>query len=173
MLIEDYSFFEFGKRIRLQSNSDNFLELSEQSRSVKNFGKLVHKIFAAVNTADDIETACMAAFKEGRINSAEKDEVLKKLKSSLQNPVIAQWFAGDFIVLNERNLLSSENMYRPDRIMISDNRAVVVDYKWGEKNSGKYNRQVQNYTRMLKESGFKSAEGYLWYINLDEVERVV
>ena len=57
--------------------------------------------------------------------------------------------------------------------MISGDRAVVVDYKWGEKNPGKYNRQVQNYTRMLKESGSKSAEGYLWYINLDEVERVV
>ena len=56
--------------------------------------------------------------------------------------------------------------------MISESKAVVVDYKTGEKKWVGYNRQVTRYAQFLKETGFEKVEGYLWYINQNEVEKV-
>jgi CRISPR/Cas system-associated exonuclease Cas4 (RecB family) len=56
--------------------------------------------------------------------------------------------------------------------MFLGNKAVVVDYKTGDKKSDKYNLQVKRYAQTLKETGFGKVEGYLWYINQNEVEKV-
>ena len=171
--IKTYQFYDFSDRIRLRLNSEDFFTGEEQKHSVKNTGKLVHEILAEVKTADDIETACNKAFKEGRISETERKIILNKLKISLQNPAISRWFDGSFSVLNERNLLAPGKLLRPDRIMVTGNLAVVVDYKWGEKNPEKYHKQVERYVETLKKCGFEKVEGFLWYINQNEVEQVV
>jgi CRISPR/Cas system-associated exonuclease Cas4 (RecB family) len=56
--------------------------------------------------------------------------------------------------------------------MISGKEAVVVDYKTGEKKSDNYNRQVSRYAKILQETGLEKVEGFLWYINQNEVEKV-
>jgi ATP-dependent helicase/nuclease subunit A len=57
--------------------------------------------------------------------------------------------------------------------MISGKHAIVVDYKWGEKMTEKYHKQVSRYAETLKKCGFEKVEGFLWYINQDEAEQVV
>lgn len=171
--IKNYRFFEFSDRIRLRLNSEDFLSADGSVHSVKNTGKLVHEILAEVETEIDIEPACNKALKEGRINETERELILNKLKNSIQNPQIKRWFDGSFTVLNERNLLSPGQLLRPDRILISGKHAIVVDYKWGEKMPEKYHKQVTRYAGTLKKCGFESVEAFLWYINQDEVERVV
>jgi ATP-dependent exoDNAse (exonuclease V) beta subunit len=171
--IKTYQFYDFGNRIRLRLNSEEFFTAEEQKHSVKNTGKLVHEILAEVKTKNDIVRACNKAFKEGRINETERKTILQKLENSFQNPVISKWFDGSFKVLNERNLLAPDKLLRPDRIMVTGKHAIVVDYKWGEKNPEKYHRQVIRYSETLKKCGFEKVEGFLWYINQDEVDRVV
>jgi CRISPR/Cas system-associated exonuclease Cas4 (RecB family) len=90
----------------------------------------------------------------------------------MENPEIRRWFDGSFTVLNERNLITPGKLLRPDRIMVSDNQAIVVDYKWGEKNPEKYHQQIERYAETLKKCGFEKVQGFLWYINHDEVEQV-
>jgi ATP-dependent exoDNAse (exonuclease V) beta subunit len=170
--IQHYTFNNFSDRIRLRLNSEDFLIPGEMNRSVKNTGKLVHEILSEIETVDQIETACKKAVNEGKIEASEAEEIREKLKTSLTNPAIQQWFDGSFNVLNERELLTSSGPLRPDRIMVSGQHAVVVDYKWGEKIAGKYNKQVTRYAQTLRDSGFEKVEGYIWYLNLDEVEKV-
>jgi ATP-dependent exoDNAse (exonuclease V) beta subunit len=170
--IAKYHFNNFGERIKLRLNSEDFLIPGELHQSVKNTGKLVHEILSEIETFDDIEAACQKAQNEGKINDEEAAEIKKKLTESIQNPQIINWFNGSYKVLNEREIISSGRLFRPDRIMVSGEKAVVVDYKWGEKNPGKYNKQVSHYAQLLRDSGFKQVDGFLWYINQDEVEKV-
>ncbi|SHE98582.1 ATP-dependent exoDNAse (exonuclease V) beta subunit (contains helicase and exonuclease domains) [Mariniphaga anaerophila] len=171
--IKNYRFDDFAERISLRITSEDFLAVEEHSRSVKNTGKLVHEILAEVITEDDFEPACTKAFKEGKINEEEREFILEKLRDSMENPLIKKWFSSGFDVLNERNLLTSGKLLRPDRILVSGKQAVVVDYKWGEKNQKKYHSQVKSYAENLKKCGFEKVEGFLWYINQDEVEKVI
>jgi hypothetical protein len=57
--------------------------------------------------------------------------------------------------------------------MYSGKHAVVVDYKWGEKKTGKYQKQIREYCETLSACGFDKVEGYIWYLNLDELEQVI
>ena len=60
----------------------------------------------------------------------------------------------------------------PDRVMIRGTRAVVVDYKFGSREPGRYRRQVGEYLGLLRQMGYTECEGYLWYVKLGEIEKV-
>ncbi|MBT6005706.1 MAG: UvrD-helicase domain-containing protein, partial [Prolixibacteraceae bacterium] len=170
--IKNYQFSDFSDRIKLRLNSEDFLTQGEKNRSVKNIGKLVHEILSGIETINDVEWACKKAFSEGKINKTELENIQYSLTENLKNPKIQPWFNGSYQVLNERSLLSNDKVLRPDRIMISGEKAIVVDYKLGEKKSENYKRQVTRYSKKILETGFKKVDGYLWYINKNEVEKV-
>ncbi len=167
-----YQFRDFNDRIQLRLNSEGFLIENDDHRTVKNTGKLVHEILSSVKTEEDIERACNKSLNEGSISKTEGEEILKKFRKSMNHPEIKRWFDGNYRILNERNLLLPGKILRPDRIMINGNNALVVDYKWGEIQQKKYHRQVAQYAEALKKCGFEKVEGFIWYINLEVVEKV-
>jgi ATP-dependent exoDNAse (exonuclease V) beta subunit len=171
--IHTYRFFDLRKRIALRSNSDDFLIGEGSAPSSKNRGKLIHEILSGVVKADDLHAACLKAYREGIITSAEQLEISSRLKEKLADPAINHWFDGSFTVLNERNLISPDGVFRPDRMMVSGKYVVIVDYKSGLVKLESYRKQVQKYARLLQACGFERVEGFLWYINLDEIEQVV
>ena len=120
----------------------------------------------------DVKKACLKAFFEGKIDAGERERMERELTKNLEQPEVSHWFDGSWTVINERNLLTPDKILRPDRIMISGKNALVVDYKTGEKKSDNYHRQVARYAKTLKETGFEKVEGYLWYVGLNEVEKV-
>ena len=64
-------------------------------------------------------------------------------------------------------------MRRPDRVMIAGERVVVVDYKFGDKRSAAYRKQMAEYMRLLEAMGrYRQIEGYVWYISLGDIECV-
>ena len=52
-------------------------------------------------------------------------------------------------------------------------RAVVVDYKFGDRDAERYRRQIGGYCTLLRGMGYARVEGYLWYVRRGEVERDV
>ena len=172
IVIENHRFNDFSEKLKLRTTGDDFLIEGEKSKSIKNTGKIIHDILSEIETEADIEKACANALHNGLINETELKEIQTKLLKSISNSQVYHWFDGTYTVLNERSLLTEDRILRPDRIMISDDEVIVVDYKTGEKKSDKYNRQVKRYARTLKETGAKKICGFLWYINLEEVEKV-
>lgn len=172
VLIKKYHFNDFGERIKLRISGEDFLVTGEKKTAVKNKGKIIHEILSSVKTGADVENACLKAFADGKIDKNELTEIQNTLKISFENPFISDWFSGKYKILNERSLLKSGKILRPDRIMYNEAIAIVVDYKTGEKKQEKYSRQVSDYAKTLKETGFNKVEGYLWYINQNEIEKV-
>lgn len=171
-IIQQYKFQSFGERVRLRLSGEDFLLKGNKNQSVKNTGKLIHEILADIKTIDDVGKACFKALHEGRISDLERQEIQDNLTKYMQNPEVMPWFNGTFNVINERDLITPEKVLRPDRIMFSGNEALVVDFKTGDKKSENYNYQVKRYARVLKYTGFKKVKGYLWYLHLNEVEKV-
>ena len=60
---------------------------------------------------------------------------------------------------------------RPDRVMMKNGEAVVVDFKFGNKKET-YNEQVRQYMNLLAHMGYKHIRGYLWYVFANELEEV-
>jgi CRISPR/Cas system-associated exonuclease Cas4 (RecB family) len=81
-------------------------------------------------------------------------------------------------VVNEMNILfpsdTSKSALRPDRIIFYEGgrRVVVVDYKFGDRTRKAYVAQVKEYIDAIKAMGYEQVEGYLWYVEREEIVRV-
>lgn len=174
VLIKNYSFGNFHNKLKLHQTSDGWLLENDgkHNKSAKNTGKIIHEILSKIKTVNDVGRACEQAFYDGKIDENEQTAIRHELMNSLQSHDVKHWFDGSWKVINERSLLTPDKIMRPDRIMISGRNAIVVDYKTGKQKSESYNSQVKYYAKMLKETGFEKVEAFLWYIALNEVEKV-
>lgn len=171
-IVTRYAFNDVANRVKLRKSDEDLLVLNENRQTEKNHGKLLHEILSAIKTETDIEKACLKAMFDGKISVKEMEGISAAIKENFKNPVIADWFSTKYKVLNERSLISGSDLFRPDRIMISGNNAIVVDYKTGIHKSEKYQRQVSRYAGILRQTGFEKVEGYIWYTQFNEVEKV-
>ena len=173
VLINDYNFNNFHNKLKLRLKSDDCIFHDEHHhKSEKNMGKIIHEILSKIKTINDLDKACKQALYDGKIDENELLIIQQELTNSIQKPEVKPWFDGSWKVINERSLLAPEKIMRPDRIMVSGKNAIVIDYKTGKQKSENYNSQVRHYAKTLKETGFEKVEAFLWYVALNEVEKV-
>ena len=61
---------------------------------------------------------------------------------------------------------------RPDRVMMSDEHIIIVDFKFGKPNE-EYHAQVAEYMRILQDMYPQhKVEGWLWYVYKNRVEEI-
>ena len=83
------------------------------------------------------------------------------------------WFEGGYDTLTEQSIITpTGEVYRPDRVMIKEKHAIVIDYKFGNKESSKYIEQIQQYIQKLQEIGYTS-EGYIVYNQLRKIKHIL
>ena len=137
-------------------------------------GRLLHELFSSIRTADDIGAALCRLQFEGKITGDEHNELKEKIRGLLADSRVAAWFCGDWDIRTEADiLLAGGAVRRPDRVLIRDRQAVVIDYKFGASGSEKYNAQVRDYAGILQSMGFGPVEGYLWFVEINTIEKVV
>ena len=66
-------------------------------------------------------------------------------------------------------LTSSDNPC--GQIIIHQNQAEVIDYKFGNEHISKYNEQLRNYTLMLQQMGY-TVDAYVVYVALQKIAKV-
>ena len=152
-----------------------------------NAGNLRHDIFAHINTMADTGRVINEFYTKGIIESqAEAAAIAGEIERAWQNPQMADWFGGGWRVLREVSVLRPKDEYdaevlawksqpeqqrgpvpkrelRPDRVMVRNGEAVVLDFKFGKHNHANYSRQVEQYMTLLSRMGYEKVEGYLWY----------
>jgi len=168
---EEWIFSDFSGKLKLRSGSDEFFEQTGSGDFRKNRGNILHSILSEIHRESEVETAWNKAMAAGWLLPGESEDILRKLKEMVSHPVAGEWFSGTWKILTENDLLTKEEIYRPDRIMLRDNQAVVVDYKTGDRRES-HVRQVRRYAGLLRESGIPDVRGYLWYIRNNELLEV-
>ena len=97
------------------------------------------------------------------------------LSEAFSDPIVASWFDGRWsVVRNEHDIVvpGERSTRRPDRVLTKGAEAVVIDYKFGLKKHNRHTRQVEEYMRLLGRMGYQTVRGYLWYVELKQVENV-
>lgn len=133
----------------------------------------MHDILARIATADDLDRAVDEAASEGLVTVAERDELLGELHKRLDSVADRHWFDGTYDFRNEIDiLLPGGEFCRPDRVMAQGDHAIVVDYKFGHIKSRRYISQVQDYMNYLLKMGYSDVEGYIWYLEDNEIVKI-
>lgn len=153
------------------------LKEQETQRAYIDRGKLLHRIFSQIRTADDLPRAFESLKAEGVLSSAkEAESIIKLITKRIGQKDVAHWFDGTWQLFNECDILYREKgrlcTGRPDRVMVKDGHTVVVDFKFGKPRPDEYKEQVKRYINYLKQMGHTHVDGYLWYMFDGTVEQV-
>lgn len=172
LILSDYPTRDTSSQLRLRLPMQRYFEQDGEVRlTPRNFGVAMHKVFEQATSTDDIYAAIDNMRRNSMLSDQECDHLRELIAQAMENPLIAEWFNGEWeSVLNEHSIiLPGGGTYRPDRVMISGERAVVVDYKFGMEQQSSYIRQITRYFNLLRDMGYKQVEGHIWYIALGEV----
>ena len=132
---------------------------------------MVHYILSKIKTKDDVDSVIEQTLLSGDITIEESKKIAKEINALLSIHSISSYFEKGVEVKNELEILTSAgDILRPDRVVISANNAVVIDYKTGKKNAKKYHTQMLDYEYALLSLGYSSVKKLLLYIQEQEVE---
>lgn len=149
-------------------------EERKQQRNIAE-GELLHLVMSWIERKEDVSAAIERVTIEGLISSEKQFNNIKRLiDNAIANPMAADWFDGTYKLYNECSILTKDDdkkSRRPDRVMIKDKEAVVVDYKFAKENE-EYKKQVRKYMSLLTEMGYSKVKGYLWYVYKNKIETV-
>lgn len=133
-------------------------------------GVLMHELLSRIRTQEDIPAAVESYRIEGIINREEAAGLKERLYALLNKPEVYNWYNAPTRVLNEVEILFGKGKSRrPDRVMLSERKAIIVDYKFGEVLDPRHHGQIRNYLRLIRDMGYTDVAGYLWYVELDKI----
>jgi hypothetical protein len=168
-----YPVADFPKKVRLKYRSDDFFSGGADDEAGIDYGIIMHSILANVKYPQDLEKAVNAALLEGRIDTSKQKEIFFLLSEKLASPPVKNLFSHEWQVFAEREILTvGGEEYRPDRVMIQGEKAMVIDYKFGGHENPAYAYQLKKYMKLLKEIGYEDVEAYIWYIMIDKCVEV-
>ena len=142
-------------------------------------GRLLHRIFSDIRTAEDVEPLMQRMEMEGLFGSHMSVKDVKRIVShALSHPFGAAWFTSEWRLFNEQAIIfrkgEDTHLRRPDRVMLSPDgtEIVVVDFKFGTPRDS-YIAQVNEYMQLLHRMGYPQVKGYLWYVYKGEINQVI
>lgn len=170
-------FFQSSKALDFLADSEREIEgdtpeLQHQRRTryFMNKGTLYHQVFSLIERKEDVPGVIEKMRAEGLLATKKQaDEILTFVTTALQQEKeTAKWFDGTYELYNEHNILIRSDghakMFRPDRVMVAADHAVVVDYKFGSEKE-EYKDQLEMYANNLAKLLNKPVKGYLWYVS--------
>ena len=161
-------------RLTLRSRAEDDFNEDTPLETI-DLGILMHEWLADITTWTDAQPALEKMRITGRITAQQEQQMQTQwlhMQNLLQGENRNYWFDGSMKVLTEQTILSTNGKtYRPDRIIILQKHAEVIDYKFGEEHTSKYNEQLRNYTLMLKQMGY-TVDAYVVYVALQKIVKV-
>lgn len=161
-----------GIRLNLEATDFFLPEPSAQSAGVGH-GKLMHELLATSTHTDMLTDAVDMFVREGKLPATEATLLTESLSDKLAAEPFKEWFSGSYEIKAEATILTPDGRsYRPDRVMIKDGGAVVLDFKFGHEDAS-HAVQVRSYAAILTQMGYSPVSGYVWYVERDELQKVV
>jgi len=111
---------------------------------------------------------------EGKIDSKEKNILIKKIKEIIAIPQVNGWFSDEWEVKRESQILTSRGDIKiPDRILFGKEETIVIDFKFGEIRK-EHRDQVLEYMKFSSEiSPDKKIRGFLLYGDKKIIKEVI
>lgn len=128
-------------------------------------GTLVHALLGLVETKKDVETALDTMKNSGELAMDEVEVLKKKILAILEHPKLASYYKEGIEIKNERDIITANGkILRPDRIVIQDLKATIIDYKTGMQ-SNSHKEQLYAYADALEAMGYSIDNKIIVYSN--------
>ncbi|UCG26811.1 MAG: UvrD-helicase domain-containing protein, partial [Bacteroidales bacterium] len=172
--LKNYPSGTMKDRLRLRLHKTDYFEITDEEKKARiSYGNIMHELFEHIVTRNDIDRAISKLTSQGKIQHDKAEELKMKVVEILTHPVAGEWFDEDWEVKTEAEILyGDEKVRRPDRVLIKNNRAVVIDYKFGSEEES-HKQQLMGYMKNLKMMGYTEVKGYIWYVDFAKITEVL
>jgi len=151
-------------KILLSTQAPESWDIEEPSKN-QEWGNLIHLALSKIGDYTDLENALDDLFQQGIIDDSEKSELSQKLSQALSKPEIRVFFEKACELKNEIDiLLPNGKTFRPDRVILEKDKAIIIDYKTGAA-SESHKNQLEKYANTLSEMGYSNIEKHIIYID--------
>ncbi|MCK9628949.1 MAG: UvrD-helicase domain-containing protein [Bacteroidales bacterium] len=159
-----------GKRLRLALKAGEFFD----KESKRNYGVIMHNILSGVYTEEDLPSCVRKAVSAGEIQAGEEKKITEHLSSLLTGVRDRHWFDSTYKIYNEPEVLNpGGDVSRPDRVLFDRDKAIVIDFKFGDIKKKSHFSQVAGYVRQIEQISGTPTMGYLWYLESNEIFDVI
>ncbi len=164
--LASYPYSRWQSKITISPKAKAFWELFDNEKTRKiNYGILVHRVLAEIITTDDIDSSITKIILQGLVSKEESEILKQNIIDLLSLKEIEYWFNTDWTVKTESEILLPDGTtLRPDRVLLKENNAIIIDYKTG-KEEPKHADQVNHYASVLEDLGYSTIHKYLFYLN--------
>jgi ATP-dependent exoDNAse (exonuclease V) beta subunit len=147
-------------------------EQEENALSVqRRFGRQFHAVMEQSMRIKDVHEAIERGLLKGTID-AEFSEQLEAQAALLFGNTQYAMLVNNGVQLDEQTLLiDRRTRLRPDKVILHPDKTVVIDFKTGERKA-EHRTQVSQYLFALNEMQYPAVEGYLYYVNENELVRI-
>jgi ATP-dependent exoDNAse (exonuclease V) beta subunit len=173
VFLKEYISNDLYSRITIRPKHESLKLVKDKDFSDKTqWGLLIHKAMSYINKPGDIPTAVDRMANEGLITGMDSSSLQKYLKQIFSIENVKSLFQSDYEVKSECTILLPDgNTIRPDRVLVKNENAIVLDYKTG-KEKDEHKKQVNKYAETLEKMGYKSVEKYLLYVETPNLVKV-
>lgn len=136
------------------------------------FGNYIHALLYLMNDKEDLEHAFhQLAIRESiNVNSTTAQKIKQETIEIWNLMESRSWTSKNFKVEKEIDICDKEGiLHRPDRVLISANEVIIIDFKTGSPNK-KYHEQLSLYCSLFREMGYTVVNGYLLYTKTKTIE---
>jgi ATP-dependent helicase/nuclease subunit A len=170
MVVDFIPEMEQTSQVQLRHSAVKLFDLETFEKS-KDYGNKIHETLARIRTTADIQEAIASMLREGLLNEDETDKIKAKILEIMDLPELKFLFdVNPDQVRNEREILMPDGkILRPDRVVRFGNKKIIIlDYKTGGK-SYSHKAQVKQYMDIYQAMDYPEVEGYLAYLETNEI----
>lgn len=168
---------EWHPRITIRRKSKEFWRFDPEHKPPRKrkWGILVHQVLSEIRSTDDLEGVISRIHSSGDIEENERKPLEKKLREVFKVEAMRQWFDPALAqqAFIESTILTDEGMLRPDRVMVLDDKVVIIDFKTGRPHPS-HTDQMNTYKNAVRAMGYEEnrIEALLFYLDTREVKQV-
>lgn len=142
-----------------------FLSNKKDEDSAVVWGCFMHDILSDISVVEEDTMARVKKnidrrWQQHSIEGRSGEDAYNYVLSVLGHPILNKCFYGKNDVYNEMDICFKGDIYRPDRVVVSENVASVIDYKTGEYRS-EYETQLNLYKEILGKMGYIKVQAYM------------
>lgn len=176
--LNNYTSESIKERLHIKLNNADYFDFQEKE-DINEFapiskGNIIHSVFENIVTIQEIDKAIHKLVVDGKISSKQVISIKNEIEQLFINEEVIDWFSGKWDIIMERDIMTDKgDIIRPDRIMIKDKEAIIIDYKSGKDKLKSYNKKMAIYCQTLRGMGYLSVKGYIWYLRDNTLEEVI
>jgi ATP-dependent exoDNAse (exonuclease V) beta subunit len=143
--------------------SDSNWNTEDEQIDFAQFGREMHLFLSKIVSEESAFDELEKLVKKGQISLANKEQIKSQFTRLLVDPEIRNLLISKGIY-EQDILLPDGNSVRPDKLIIADKEATIIDFKTGKPNEN-HAIQMANYKAVLTQMGY-NVKGYLLYTEL-------